>query len=140
MKDDKYFLNEAVKIGQKGLKAGIAPVEFGAVVVKDGKIIARDHSHTHQRHDPTAHAETSAIKKAAKKLKTHNLQGCTLYGSHEPCLMCFSCAAWARMDRVVYATPAWEVDSTTYEFKDISLQDMAKKLARRPIKVDHITL
>jgi tRNA(Arg) A34 adenosine deaminase TadA len=140
MKDDKYFLQEAVKIGKKGYDTGITPVEFGAVVVKDGKIIARDHSHTHQNHDPTAHAEASSIKQAGHQLKTHNLEGCTLYCSHEPCFMCFSCAAWARMDRVVYASPASGVDGTTYEFEGVSLEDMAKKLARRPIKVELIRL
>lgn len=138
MKDDRYFLKQAIKVGKKGFDKGISPVAFGAVVVKDGKIIAADHSHTHQKHDPTAHAETSAIRKAAKKLGDHNLQGCTLYGSHEPCLMCFSCAAWAEMDRVVFAQPASEASGTTYEFKDVKLEELAKKLARRPMKVELI--
>lgn len=140
MKDDVYFLKEAIKIGKTGHERGISPVVFGAVVVKDGKIIAKDHSHTHENHDPTAHAETSAIRQAAQKLGSHNLEGCTLYGSHEPCLMCFSCAAWARMDRAVYAHSASELDGFTYEFKDISLQDLAKKLARKPMKVEHISV
>ncbi len=139
MKSDEYFLREAIKIGKLGKVKGISPVEFGAVVVKDGKIIARDHSHTHQKYDPAAHAETSAIRKAAKKFKSHNLEGCVLYGSHEPCLLCFSCAAWANMDRVVYATPASE-SGTTYEFEGISLQELTKKLARRPIKVELIII
>lgn len=136
MKDDQYFLKKAVAVGLEGKRKSISPVEFGAVVVKDGEIIAADHSHTHELHDPTAHAEASAIRKAGIKLGTHNLEGCTLYGSHEPCLMCFSCAAWARMDRVVYATPASDLDDFTYEFEGISLQEMAKKLARRPVKVE----
>lgn len=140
MKDEQYFLKEAVKVGLRGKERGISPVVFGAVVVKNGRIIARDHSHTHQRHDPTAHAEASAIKKAAKKLGNHNLEGCTLYGSHEPCLMCFSCAAWARIDRVVYAIPASDLDDFTYEFAGVSLHEMARKLARRPIKVELIRI
>lgn len=137
---DQDFLKEAVRVGGQGNEAGISPVIFGAVVVKDGKIIAADHSHTHELHDPTAHAETSAIRNAAKILGTHNLEGCTLFGSHEPCLMCFSCAAWARMDRIVFAKPASELDDFTYEFKEVNIFDLAKKLARRPIKVELVRL
>ncbi|MGZ6004831.1 MAG: nucleoside deaminase [Candidatus Saccharimonadales bacterium] len=140
MRDDKYFLKQAIKIGQKGKISGISHVEFGAVVVKNGKIIAKDFSHTHQKNDPTAHAETSAIRKACKKLANHKLHGCTLYGSHEPCLMCFSCAAWAEMDRVVYAQSASEINNFTYEFEGLKLEDLAKTLARRPVEVEHIKL
>src|SRR4051812_36395999 len=137
MRDDKYYLGQAIKIGKKGKSSGISHVEFGAIVVDEtGKIIAKDFSHTHQKHDPTAHAESSAIRQACKKLKNHKLHGCTLYGSHEPCLMCFSCAAWAEMDRVVYAQSASDLSNFTYEFEGITLNDLAKKLTRRPITVE----
>lgn len=133
---DQDFLREAVRVGNQKAE----PYNFGAVVVKDGKIIAADHNHVHELNDPTAHAETSAIKAACQKLGSYNLEGCTLYGSHEPCLMCFSCAAWARIDRVVYATPASETTDFTYEFEGVSLQELATHLARRPITVEHIPL
>jgi guanine deaminase len=130
---DKEFLKLAIKKGNDIAK----PLNFGAVVIKNGQVIAADFNHVAELNDPTAHAETSAIRKAAKKLGTYNLEGCTLYGSHEPCLMCFSCAAWARMERVVYAEPASE-SGFTYEFEGISLKQIAKKLTRRPIKVELI--
>lgn len=137
---DEDFLKLAIKTGKRGKVKGISPYEFGAVVVKDGKVIAKDYSHTRQRHDPSAHAEISAIKKAAKKLKDHNLSGCTLYASHEPCLMCFACAAWAEIDRIVYATAAAELADFDYALTNYKLEDLAKKLIRRPIKIDRIKL
>lgn len=128
---DVEFLKMAIEEGKNGPK--LRP--FGAVVVKQGKVIASDHNHVHERIDPSAHAEVSAIVKACKVANSHNLQGCTLFASHEPCLMCFSCAAWARMDRIVFCTPASKVDGFTYEFKDISIFDIAKKL-QYPMKVE----
>jgi len=134
--DDRYFLQRAVEAGNRQAP----PRNFGAVIVKDGEIIAEDCNHVHELTDPTAHAETSAIRVACKKLGTYNLEGCTMYGSHEPCLMCFSCAAWARMDRVVFAQRASDTTDFTYEFEGISIEEMAKHLARRPIKVDYVAL
>lgn len=133
---DQDFLREAVRVGNLQDK----PRNFGTVIVKAGQIIAADHNHVHETNDPTAHAETSAIRMACQKLGTYNLEGCTMYGSHEPCLMCFSCAAWARIDRVVYAVPASETTDFTYEFEGISLQELATHLARRPIQVECIPL
>jgi len=136
MKTDEYFLKLAVAKGNEATR----PRNFGAVVVKDGEVIASEINHVHEQNDPTLHAETSAIKAACKKLGVHNLEGCTLYGSHEPCLMCFSCAAWAKVDRIVFAQPASEADDfIMYEFKDVNIFDMAKKLSR-PMKVELIRL
>lgn len=136
MHDDKYFLSLATDEGNK--KA--PPYNFGACIVKDGEVIAVEYNHVHELHDPSAHAEVSALKAAAQKLGTHNLDGATMYGSHEPCLMCFSCAAWANIARVVYALPASEQNEFTYEFEGVSLQELAAKLSRRPIKVELIRL
>ena len=122
---DQDFLELAIKKGNEAPK----PYNFGAVVVEDGEVIASEINHVHEKNDPTLHAETSAIKAACQKLGTYNLEGCTLYGSHEPCLMCFSCAAWGKIERVVYAEPASETNFT-YEFNNLSLQDLASKLTR----------
>mgnify|MGYP001206215897 CR=1 FL=1 len=134
--NDTDFLKEAVRVGnlQK------PPRNFGTVIAKDGKIIASDHNHVHENHDPSAHAEISAIKKAYEILGSHNLEGCTMYGSHEPCLMCFSCAAWAKIDRVVYASPASESTNFSYEFEGVSLQELASHLARRPMTVELVRI
>ena len=136
MKGDRYYLQLATDEGNKKAK----PYNFGAVIVKNGEIIGQDFNHVHETNDPSAHAEISALRQAASKLGNYNLDGATMYGSHEPCLMCFSCAAWANIVRVVYAVPASEQNDFSYEFDDVSLQDLASKLARRPISVELIRL
>ncbi len=133
---DKDFLKIAIDKGNEQAK----PRNFGAVIVKDGQIIASEHNWVYEHNDPTAHAETSAIKAAAQKLGKPNLEGCTMYGSHEPCLMCFSCAAWAKIDRIVYAKRASELNDFSYEFRGVSLKDLAEKLTRKPIMIEHIDL
>jgi guanine deaminase len=130
---DQDFLKMAVEEGMKGPK----PRPFGAVVVRGGEIVSVDFNHVGEQMDPSAHAEVSAIVKACRKLGSHNIPGSTLYASHEPCLMCFSCAAWAEIDRIVFATPASNVDGFSYEFKDVNIFEMAKKLVR-PMKVEQI--
>ena len=136
MHDDKYFLKLAIDEGNKKPE----PYNFGAVIVLDGKVISLEHNHVHENHDPSAHAEVMALRNAAIKLANHNLNGATMYGSHEPCIMCFSCAAWSNVNRVVYATPASEQDNFSYEFHDVSLSDLASKLTRRQISVELIRL
>lgn len=135
MKSDKYFLRLAVNEGKKGTP----PHLYGAVVVENGEVIACDHNHVWEKTDPSAHAEVSAIVQGCKEQGNHNLTGCTLYASHEPCLMCFSCAAWAGIDRIVFANPASESTSDSYEFVNVSLQDLASKL-RRPMRVELVRI
>lgn len=130
---DKDYLKRAIEVGNQKPQ----PYNFGAVIVKDGRILGEDYNHVHEQCDPTLHAETSAIKQACKVYGSHNLNGATMYGSHEPCLMCFSCAAWSGVDRVVYATAANE-QNFSYELTDVSLQEMADKLTSRKISVEHI--
>jgi guanine deaminase len=132
---DQDYLRRAVDLGNK--KA--VPYNFGAVIVQNNEIIGEDFNHVHETHDPSAHAEISALKMAAKKIGNHNLDGATMYGSHEPCLMCFSCAAWANVERIVYAAAANE-QNCSYEFNDVSLKDVAKNLTRRKIMIEHILI
>jgi len=101
MDTDKKFLRQAIKHAQRSLELGGFPA--GAVLVKDGKVIAKGISLGAKLNDPTEHAETSCIKKACKKLKTVDLSGSVLYGSLQPCLMCFSVANWAGVSKVVFA-------------------------------------
>lgn len=89
---------------------------FGAVVVKDGKLIAKSGNKVTSTNDPTAHAEVSAIRLACKKLKTFDLKGCVIYTSCEPCPMCLSAVYWARIDTIYYA-------NTKQDAKDIGFSD-----------------
>ena len=76
---------------------------FGAVIVKDGEVIAEAHNTVTSDNDPTAHAEMNAIRAACAKLGTFLLEGCEIYTSGEPCPMCLSAIYWARLDRIYYA-------------------------------------
>lgn len=129
---DQEFLKLAIEVGNKKAE----PFNFGAVVVKDGEVIAAEHNHVHETNDPTEHGETSAIKAACQKLSTHNLEGCVLYASHEPCSMCIACAAWVGIERVVYASAASE-QQLRYELKDMPVADFARRLPR-PVTIEHV--
>lgn len=76
---------------------------FGAVVVKEGRVISACSNSVTPDNDPTAHAEVNAIRAACRELGSFDLSGCTLYSSCEPCPMCLSAAYWARVDKIVFA-------------------------------------
>lgn len=98
------FMARAFEEAQKGVDLGDGG-PFGAVVVKDGVVIAQAHNEVVKLNDPTAHAEILAIRKAAAHLKHFHLHGCLLYTTGEPCPMCFSAIYWAHLERVVYCMP-----------------------------------
>lgn len=102
MEENKKFMKQALKEAQKSYDKEEIPV--GAVIVKDGKIIARGHNLKETRNDTTNHAEIIAIKKASKKLKTWRLTGCTMYVTLEPCTMCAGALIQARLDKVIIGT------------------------------------
>jgi len=132
---DQDFLKLATEVGNKKAK----PYNYGTVIVKDGKIIGEDFNHVHETVDPTAHAEISALKMAAKTYGSHNLDGATMYGSHEPCVMCAACAAWAGVDRVVYAVKAVDQE-LRYELVDMTLEDFVTHLQNRTMSVEYMPL
>ncbi len=100
---DEQFMRQALIEAEKASEAGEVPI--GAVVVVGGKIIARAHNLTETLHDVTAHAEMQAITAAAGMLGGKYLQGCTLYVTVEPCVMCAGAIGWAQISRVVYGAP-----------------------------------
>ena len=102
MKYNKKFMLEAIRIANENIQNQGGP--FGAVIVKDGEIIAASGNTVTLDNDPTAHAEVNTIRKACKQLGTFNLQGCEIYSSCEPCPMCLSAIYWAHIDKLYYAT------------------------------------
>jgi len=102
MKDERSFLQHALKIAERGIEKGHGP--FGAVIVKNGSILAEANNEVVISNDPTAHAEVLAIRRASSFLKTHDLTGCVLYTSCEPCPMCLGAIYWSGIGRVVYAS------------------------------------
>jgi len=114
MSEDKKFLRNAVKIAASGISAGGGP--FGAVIVKNGRLIAGSNNRVVLNTDPTAHAEILAIREAARSLGTHELDGCVLYTSCEPCPMCLGAIYWSGIQRVVFAS--WRRDAAAAGFDD----------------------
>lgn len=100
--DHKGFLGLAIKEALLGVRKGHGG-PFGAIVVREGKVISRAHNEVVIRNDPTAHAEVQAIRKAAKKLKRFHLQDCVIYASCQPCPMCLSAVLWSRIKGVYFA-------------------------------------
>jgi tRNA(adenine34) deaminase len=96
---DDFFMKKALQEAQKAFEKGEIPV--GAVIVANKQIIAKAHNQTEQLKDVTAHAEMLAITAAADYLDAKYLKGCTLYVTLEPCPMCASALAWAKIDRIV---------------------------------------
>jgi tRNA(Arg) A34 adenosine deaminase TadA len=102
MSDEREkFMREAIRLARESVETGGGP--FGAVVVKDGTIVGRGQNRVVPDKDPTAHAEMLAIRQACRALDTHDLSGCEIYASCEPCPMCLGAIYWARLDRVYYA-------------------------------------
>ncbi len=100
---------------------------FGAVIVKDGKVIAQSANQVTLTNDPTAHAEVSAIRIACKELNTYDLSGCIIYSSCEPCPMCLGAIYWARISRIFYANT--KADAASVGFDD---QFIYEELDRPP--------
>ncbi len=99
--NDKNYLKLAIKQAELSVNKGGFPA--GAIIVKNGKVISTGISIGSKINDPTAHAETAAIRQACKKLKTHDLSGAIMYGSLECCNMCFSAAYWSGISKIVYS-------------------------------------
>lgn len=99
---DETFLQHAVDLAYASIPRGEGG-PFGAVIVRDGEIIAEGWNRVIATNDPTAHAEVIAIRAACARLGRFHLEDCVLYASSEPCPMCLSAAYWARLQRIVFA-------------------------------------
>ena len=109
---------------------------FGAAIIKEGKIIATAHNTVIESKDPTAHAEVNAIRLAAEKIGTHDLSGCVLYASAEPCPMCLSAIIWANIKEVYYANTKEE--TAEIGFRDDMIYDYIKNKNEDVININHI--
>lgn len=100
--NDIYYMKEALKEAKKAYFKDEVPI--GAIIVKDDKIIARGYNKREASHDPTAHAEIIALRKASKKLNSWRMPNTKIYVTVEPCAMCAGAILWARIDEVIYGT------------------------------------
>jgi guanine deaminase len=137
------FIKQAIELAYENTKIKKGK-PFGALIVKDGKIVATGVNDVLETHDPTAHAELQAIRKACRTLNTSDLSDCELYASGEPCPMCLSAIYWAKLKDVYYAYTAEEEEEiglgTEYvyhqialpkEERDIKLKELDKNLEEK---------
>jgi len=117
--EDEKFMQQAIDLSIESVANGGGP--FGAVIVRDGEIIATGTNRVTATCDPTAHAEVSAIRAACAKLKEFKLSGCTIYSSCEPCPMCLSALYWAGVERIFYGNT--KSDAKAINFDDSFIYD-----------------
>jgi tRNA(Arg) A34 adenosine deaminase TadA len=125
------FMREAIRLSRIKMRQNCGG-PFGAVVVRQGKMIARGWNRVTSANDPTAHAEVTAIRSACRKLKSFHLSDCELYTSCEPCPMCLAAIYWARLKQVYYANT--RADAAGIRFDDDWIyREVAQPVAQRKI-------
>ncbi len=129
---ERAYMEMAIREACKNLKSlGGGP--FGACIVRDGAVLAVARNSV-LRNDATAHAEINAIRKACRRLGTHDLSGSVIYSTTEPCPMCFSAVHWARIGTIVYGTSIADARRTGFHELEISSRRL-KALGRSPIAI-----
>ena len=125
-------MGEAIRLANESVRQGGGP--FGAVIVKDGKIIAGSSNSVTIDNDPTAHAEVNAIREACQKLGTFDLTGCRIYTSCEPCPMCLGAIYWSHIERIYYGNT--RKDARDIDFADDFIyEELDKSLDERTVPV-----
>lgn len=124
------YMQIAIEEAREGIRQGHGG-PFGAVIVKDGEIIAKGHNHVVEYNDPTCHGEIDAIRKACKKLNTFDLSGCELYTTHAPCPMCDCAIKWANINKVYYGCTI--EDTEAIGFRD---KQFYEEPSEEPIELD----
>jgi tRNA(Arg) A34 adenosine deaminase TadA len=124
--NDEQFMKLAIEEAKKSQEAGGAPI--GAVLVKDGKVVATGWSLVWPKKDPSAHAETECMRNACQKLQTLDLSGCTLYSTLESCSMCLGCAGWSGLSRIVFGAYKEDVPENPYEISDYHAIEHVKRI------------
>ena len=121
---EQGFMRRAIELSKKAMDDGAGP-PFGAVIVRDGKVVAEGHNNSFLTKDPTAHAEIVAIRRACEAVDSRTLEGCVIYSSSEPCPMCLGAIYWSRIAKVYFgtscATAALAGFSDTIFYKELSL-------------------
>jgi tRNA(Arg) A34 adenosine deaminase TadA len=127
----RQFMREAIRLSIEMMRRGKGG-PFGAIVVKEGRIVGRGCNRVTSSNDPTAHAEIVALRAACRRLKIFSLEGCELYTSCEPCPMCLSAIYWARVNRVFYANT--RKDAARIEFDDDFIYtEVSRPISRRSL-------
>lgn len=129
------FMRQAIGLAVENVRNGGGP--FGAVIVKNGRVVATGVNRVTPDNDPTAHAEVCAIRAACRKLGTFNLEGCVIYTSCEPCPMCLGAIYWAHLDKIYYG--ANQHDAAAVNFDDSFIyRELELKPADRKKPVENL--
>jgi guanine deaminase len=136
MENKEEFMREAIRLSIEKMNAGHGG-PFGAVVVRNGQIIARGFNNVTSSNDPTAHAEVDAIRKACAALGTHQLTDCELYTSCEPCPMCLGAIYWARPRKVYFGNTKHDAAQAGFDDQFI-YEELAIPLQQRAIPMEQL--
>ena len=129
---NEHFMRKAIHLANESVSRGGGP--FGAVIVKEGKIIAESANSVTLDNDPTAHAEINDIRKACHKQKTFDLTGCEIYTSCEPCPMCLGAIYWAHISHIYYGNT--RKDAADIDFADNFIyEELDKPLSGRDLPI-----
>lgn len=126
--NNKQLMRRAIALSIESVNSGGGP--FGAVIARNGEIVAEGSNNVTLHHDPTAHAEVSAIREACRKLETFDLSGCDIYTSCEPCPMCLGAIYWAHIDKIYYANDRRDAADIGFD-DDFIYQEIALKPTER---------
>ena len=131
---DEHFMRRAIELAEQGEHSpGSGPI--GCVIVLDGAIAGEAHNEADIRHDPTAHAEMVAIRRAAARLNTTQLRGATLYSTLQPCGMCSMAAIWARVGRIVFGAGRHQVHKMYFEGRHLDTIDFIHDAFRDDLRL-----
>ncbi|MBP9901937.1 MAG: nucleoside deaminase [Verrucomicrobiota bacterium] len=130
------FMREAIRLSLVKMRRHHGG-PFGAVVVRQGKIVGRGWNQVTSTNDPTAHAEVSAIRSACRRLKTFRLDDCELYASCEPCPMCLAAIYWARLRCVFYGNTRKDAARIGFD-DDLIYRELARPISRRKIPMKQL--
>lgn len=135
MKMNKAFMEKAIELSMNNINNGGGP--FGAVIVRNGEIVAQEANSVTNDNDPTAHAEVNAIRKAAKELDTFDLSDCDIYTSCEPCPMCLGAIYWSGIKTVYYGNN--KQDAADINFGDQFIyQELELPINERKVKFTQV--
>jgi guanine deaminase len=136
---DRELLERAIDLGIRGVELAEGG-PFGAVVARDGIVVAEGWNRVLIDHDPTAHAEVTAIRRACRNLAAFELHGCVLYASCAPCPMCAAAAMWARVDRVVFAASTDEASRIAGFDDGPFYEQLALPPSKRALPFEHVSV
>ncbi len=136
LEQKEAYMRRAIEVAGEGMTGGHGG-PFGAVIVKNGEIVAESHNRVLSSKDPTAHAEVTAIRAASRKLNSFDLSGCEIYVNGLPCPMCMASIYWARIDKLYYA--CLPSDAAAIGFDDQAFYDeLEKPVDQRALPIERL--